>query len=295
LSQFFKQLSPMFWTTRSKFYFTNSGIFMGEGNAYLVDPGMSLDELESIARFLVEHGVTPKRLILTHCHWDHLLGPVHFPEVRITAQANYMRVLNSGRAGYVQRQVSQWETKYAVPRAKPFRVPVPDDTFHDVEMLTEGDIDLRLQHAPGHTDDLIVVYHSKHAILWASDMLSDIEIPFVHHSVDAYQNTLSMLAEWDVRILVPGHGNCTTEAKEIQSRISEDSVYLRELKDRIMLAVSEGKTLDETVELCNDMHFRNPDENAGPHLLNIENGYIEFGGKTDQEEIGWKQLGLESI
>lgn len=295
MDQFFSQLSPMLWSKQSKFYSTNSGIYIGEGSAYLVDPGMAPDELESIAQFLVEHQLTPRQLILTHSHWDHLLGPIRFPNVSIITQANYRRIFNDFRESYIRQRVSRWHTKYDVPLVNPFVVPTPDDTFTDMTILTDKRIELHLCYAPGHTDDLLVIYQPEYATLWASDMLSDIEIPFIWYSIDAYQNTLVTLSKWDIEILVPGHGSCATNSSEVQNRISEDLAYVKELRDRIITAINAGKTLNETLEFCTQMHYRNLDENADSHLLNVENGYIEFGGETDQEEIGWEQLRLDSI
>ena len=295
LAQNFNQLSPSLWTTQSKFYFTNSGVFISGENAYLVDPGMSLDELETIASFLVQHGVSPKLLVLTHSHWDHLLGPTYFSGIKTIAQANYMGVFSDVRQVYIQQRVSRWRTKYSVAFAPLFNVPLPTNTFDHTTVITDDNLELNLHHAPGHTDDLLVIYHSKYATLWASDMLSNIEIPLIGYSLDAYQNTLSMLSEWEIDILIPGHGDYVVGTKEITNRIFADSAYLSELKDRITTAISKGKTLDETTEICSDMYYRNPDENTDSHLLNIEKVYVELGGVSDQKEIGWEQLRLESI
>ena len=40
-----------------------------EGNAFLVDPGA---EAENIIGYLREHSVTPKMILLTHGHFDHI-------------------------------------------------------------------------------------------------------------------------------------------------------------------------------------------------------------------------------
>ena len=86
-------------------------------------------------------------------------------------------------------------------------------------------------------------------------MLTDTEVPFVGHSLDAFEQTLAFLATLDIRVLVPGHGHPATEATEIRTRIDEDRAYLAALRQCVTVAVATGKTLPETVAACADIPF----------------------------------------
>jgi glyoxylase-like metal-dependent hydrolase (beta-lactamase superfamily II) len=276
--------------SQSRLYFTNSGLFLSGGEACLIDPGLFPEELEAIAHFLAEQGAKPRAIVLTHSHWDHLLGPERFPGVRVITQANFLKETSAGRAEDLLWQVGEWEEEYGLEREKPFVIPQPSRTFKRRLTLELGELRLQLVHAPGHAADHLVIYEPGSRTLWAGDMLSDLEIPFVSQSLEAYEKTLEMLATWEVRILVPGHGHPTASAEEIQSRLAEDRAYLAELRERVSQAVAQGLNVGETVRLCAEMAFRHREENLGPHRLNIESVYLELGGKADRTRVGWNRL-----
>jgi glyoxylase-like metal-dependent hydrolase (beta-lactamase superfamily II) len=280
------QLTAHLWVAQSSVFVTNSGLFLSQGQAGLIDPGILPQEIAAIARFLAEQGARPTALVITHSHWDHILGPEHFPGVHTVAQESYRAEVSQG-AGFIQQQIAQWETESQVERTRPFVIPTPDETFAGTTTLAVGDQVLHLTHAPGHAADELVVYHAASAALWAGDMLSDLEIPFVSHSLAAYEHTLAMLAGWEVRVLVPGHGNATTSAAEIAGRVAADRAYLADLRGRVERALGEGQTVEETVAGCSGMRFRHPEGNAGPHRLNVESAYIELGGQADPTRVGW--------
>ncbi len=282
------QLTPHLWCVQSSVFVTNSGLFLSQGQAGLIDPGVLPQEIAAIARFLAEREARPATLIITHSHWDHVLGPEHFPGVRILAQAGYdAEVQRAG--GLIQQEIARHEAEHRIGRTRPFVIPSPDATFAEKMETRVGDQVLRLVHAPGHAADELVVYHPDGATLWAGDMLSDLEIPFVSHSLAAYERTLTMLAGWEIRVLVPGHGHPTTSVQEIRSRLKEDRAYLAELHGHVARAVGEGKTVEEAVAACAHISFRHPEGNAGPHRLNVESAYLELGGPGDAQKIGWGQ------
>lgn len=282
------QLSPVLWVAQSQFYHTNAGIWLGGDRAVLVDPCMSPDEIEAIAGWVTAHGAPSTTILLTHGHWDHLLGAERWPQARVVAQAAYLPTLDEDRRLHVQNQVARWAESCGIQRRAPFSIPGPDETFEDVLDLQAGDLNLRLVHAPGHAPDLFVVYEPATATLWASDMLSDLEIPFVMHNLEAYCRTLEMISTWEIRVLVPGHGSYTMNAAEIRRRINEDTDYVHELRDRVSAACSAGKALQEAVDSCAAMSIRCPEDNADGHRLNVESAFLELGGLlADAGPVGW--------
>ncbi|HQF00193.1 MAG TPA: MBL fold metallo-hydrolase, partial [Anaerolineae bacterium] len=254
----FQQLTPSLWVTQSPLFATNSGIFMEARQACLIDPGITPEEIRGIARFVLEQGATVQALILTHSHWDHLLGPEHFPGAKIITQLEYKNsVAQRGEA--ILQQVSRWETQANILRSQPFTLPRPTLAFESRLYLMGGDHTLQLLPAPGHAADQLVIYEATTGMLWAADMLSDVEIPFVSHSLSAYEETLARLATLDVQVLIPGHGTPTTIPAEIQARFDADRSYLKALRERVRAAIADGKTLAETVALCADIPFHHPE------------------------------------
>lgn len=281
-------ISPDLWVAQSDYWSTNSGIFLSDGRAVLIDPAVSVDEIDGIARFVAGQGAAPEWLVLTHSHGDHVLGPERFPGVHTIAQARYLDMAARDR-DRIAAGIAAWEAEVGRTRQTTFSVPLPDETFEVERTLNAGRLALRLIHVPGHAADQLAVYEPERGCLWASDILSDLEIPFVSDNLAAYERTLAKLAGYDVRLLVPGHGRATSDGAEIRSRLADDRAYLAELRDRVSGAVASGKSVAEAVSDCASMRFRHPAENARPHRLNVESVFIELGGQADRRQVGWEE------
>lgn len=282
--------TPHLWVGQSEYFFTNSGVFLSAGQAVLVDPCMRPEEIDRIGQFVAEQGAEPRWLVLTHSHWDHVLGPERLPGIRRVAHARYPEVVARDAAG-IEGEIARWEASFGRHRGpdEAFRVPLPDETCEHERVLSAGRLRLKLIHVPGHAPDQLAVYEPEQACLWASDILSDVEIPMVSDSLAAYERTLERLSTYEVRVLVPGHGHPTTDAGEIWARWEDDRDYLSELRGRVSAAVQAGRTVDEAVAACASMRYRHPDENAQTHQLNVESTYLELGGQADPRRVGYRQ------
>jgi hydroxyacylglutathione hydrolase len=259
------QLTPHLWVSHSEHMSgANSGVFLSEGQACLIDPGYFPLEIEAIARFVAERETAPQAILLTHFHYDHVLGPAHFPGVQILAQANYVAAVREYGGG-IQRSVAAYAKV-----EPPFVIPQPDVTYEETMTLTVGDMALHLTHAPGHAPDMSVVCHPESATLWAADMLSNFDVPGVIDDLSAYERTLDTIASWEIRVLIPGHGQPTTDSDEIRTRLSQDMAYLAELRERVRQAIAHGKTAEETITACADMHWRGAEcANTWSHTKNV--------------------------
>ena len=284
----FTQLVPGLWVAQSRSMHLNTGVFLSRGGAVLVDPALYPEELEDIRRFLDERGAAPTTIVLTHWHWDHILGPERFPGVRVLAHEGYVSWVREHAADLV-KPIADWESKTGVVRESPFVLPMPDVTVGAGGALQVGDISLKLLHVPGHSHDQLALYDPATRALWASDILSDLEIPFVSDNLAAYERTLDMLSGVDIQALVPGHGEPTTDPAEARRRLDEDRAYLAEMRARVARALADGLDMDATVLACEDVPYRNRDFNEFSHRLNVESIYMELGGVGDPAKEGWSQ------
>jgi hypothetical protein len=114
-----------------------------------------------------------------------------------------------------------------------------------------------------------------------------VEIPFVSHSLIAYQATLEALAAREIEMLIPGHGRATADPFEIRARLDFDRTYLAELRARLEAAIRAGQPPAEAVAACTNMLIRHPTVNAEPHRMNIESAYVELGGPGEWWDVGW--------
>jgi hydroxyacylglutathione hydrolase len=252
--------------SQSRIYQTNAGVFVREGEAYAVDPSVFPDEIDALAQHIAALGARLRGIILTHSHWDHILGPERMPDGPVIAHES------TAEHTEVSRLVEQRLAANGAPRDTPFVPPQINVMVGERLMLPFPKGSLRLYHAPGHCADQLVVYESFERTLWAADMLSDIEIPFAD-DVQAYRQTLERIMTLDIAVLIPGHGAPTSDSAEIKHRITSDHTYLVDLESAVTEQVRLGATLEQTRQMLGELTLRNSEANAREHLHNIETAY----------------------
>ena len=290
MSETIKQITPNLWVQQSEYFATNSGIFMSDGEACLIDPNMNPDEIKAIANFINSQNVALKSIILTHDHWDHVLGPAHFPNVKVIAHTNYLQE-GPEQIKHIQEQILDWQKRYDLKPTPNFDIPMPDEKVEDGHTLNIGSETLEFVHVAGHAPDQIAIFHKASGTFWAADTLSNIEIPFVSHNLASYENTLAKVSKLDIKVLIPGHGEVTKEPTEIKTRITEDIAYLTELREKVSGIVDCGGAVEDCIDTCLNMVFKNPEANKDEHRMNVESAFLELGGKADarttDRKLGW--------
>lgn len=283
------QLTPHLWVMQCRAMAYNTGVILNADHACLIDPGLYPDELATLAHFVQAQGAMVGTIVLTHSHWDHILGVQDFPTAEVLTQAQYLTLVRQYETELLH-EVQHWYAQTSPVRAHLFRIPLPARTFEQTMSLTVGTLTWQLLHMPGHAADQCMLYHADTGTLWAADMLSDEEIPFVSDRLSAYEQSLQQVAALPVYALVPGHGTATTDPGDIQARLAADRAYLTNLHTTVDQAIRAGKTLAATVAACASITYRSPAANALPHRLNVEQVYVELGGKTDGSPVGWQPM-----
>ena len=289
MSLHFEALTAHLWAAKCRGYAMNTGILHDAAHAALIDPALLPDEVEDIAAFCEGKHVRVETVVITHHHWDHVLGAARFPGAHIVTHQAYAEQ-SALDLEHTRRSIQSYYQAEGVASPVPFDPPMPDQTVDRIIGLMVGDMRVQLFHTPGHARDHLSVYDADSAFLWAGDLLSDLEIPFVSDRLDAFERTLGMFAAMQVDLLVPGHGNLTRDRAEIRRRIGADRWYLSELRKRIEAVVLAGGTAQAAVVACADMVFRNPVENAESHVMNVEQVFLECGGSAPSNALlGWSR------
>lgn len=271
----FQKITPSLYVGQSRLYGMNCGVFVSQNQACLIDPCLFPDEIQAMQQLINEKQIEVQSLILTHSHWDHLFGPQYFPAVETIAHALYVHEIEEDGA-HIYERVVQWQTENQVAFERPFELPQPDKLVGHDEWIKVADLDLNILHAPGHAADQIIVYQPESKTLWAADLLSDIEIPFIFDSLTAYERTIKMLADLEILTLIPGHGSPTQDTEEIANRFMEDRFYLTEIHGRVEEAIKRGDSAEQAVVDCGSMRFKRPEENRAPHERNVRFVYKEL-------------------
>ena len=209
---------------------TSSLLLAKEGEAVLVDPCISTEEVGRIAARVDELGVTVVAVLATHADWDHVCGFAAFPEAEaVLGEASAARV----ESGKPWERIQEAAAEYAleVPGAPRVDRRLEVGRAHAVGPFTVETIPL-----PGHTRDGVGYRIRELDLLAVGDHLSAIEFPFVT-SPAAYRTTLAGLVDLlrrdpPARVVV-GHGKEHTadEAREIADA---DLDYLWRLHDAVL-------------------------------------------------------------
>ncbi|MFF3064310.1 MBL fold metallo-hydrolase [Oerskovia sp. NPDC057915] len=250
-----------------------------DGRALVVDPGITVAEVESLAAAIEHRGWRVTAGFSTHPHWDHVLWSRSLGDVPRWACPTAVRAQERSLAEdlvKVEREAPGHDLTLfghltPVPPAETDRstgaghadgrhLPWPDGPGR----ATPSGAAAVPGVATGAAEPLVlVVEHQAHApghgalvlpgagVIVVGDMLSDIEVPLLDlespDPVGAYRAGLDVLeravSEHGVHTLVPGHGHVATGSDAIWERFGADRAYLDVLEAEASGDATQGATL----------------------------------------------------
>ena len=223
------EVAPGILVRQSSFALTNTTVITGgRGQALVVDPGVTVEELADLSRSMAVRGLRVAVGFSTHPHWDHVLWCGDLGAVPRYAASRAVRIAQEERPGMVEM----------LERSAPGHDLA---LFGDLTPLPAGSAAIPWDgpmagaithhgHAPGHT----ALFLPDAGILLAGDMLSDVEVPLLDlvesDPLADYRRGLERLAAVEgVRVLIPGHGH-VGDAGEFRRRVDADVRYLDDLE-----------------------------------------------------------------
>jgi hydroxyacylglutathione hydrolase len=213
----------------SALFETASLLLVADGEAVLVDPGISETEVAAIRDRADALGARVTHVLATHGDWDHVCGIAAFPEAAATmGPATAERVHASGAEG-----VAEAARRAGVTVAGPPRV---DAVLRVGAAHRIGPFTVETMALSGHTPDGVAYRVRALDLLIAGDHLSRIEFPFAS-SPAAYRATLAALIDLlrhdPPALVVPGHGPVLTAVEALE--VAEaDLAYLRALHAAVL-------------------------------------------------------------
>ncbi len=177
----------------------------------IIDPGCYFDaEKNALQNFIEKSGLTPKMLLNTHCHLDHVFGNKFVSETYgLTLQLHE-----------IEKQVLAFAPTSGLMYNMPF-----DNYAGDYILLKEGDTvllgsdELRVIEAPGHSPGHICFYCAKQNFIIAGDVLFQrsigrTDLPGGNHETLLKNIREKLFVLPDETVVYSGHGDSTTIGEE---------------------------------------------------------------------------------
>jgi len=221
---------------QSALFQTNSTVVSTDDCIIIVDPTWLPHEINEIKEFVESiKNERPIYLYFTHGDFDHIIGYYAFPNAKTIGSENlhYHPEKDSKLS-----KIRQFYNDNYINHAQPIQFPKIDLIIsEDGQEIKIGQTTLRFYHSPGHTKDGLFLYIENLGIWVTGDYLSDFELPIVFDSVKSYYNTLDkaddLINKFEFSLLVPGHGQVSSNKEEIATRIELGRSYLKRLQKAV--------------------------------------------------------------
>lgn len=200
-------------------YGTNCYLYSPDNSGlWIIDPGAEGFSVVQKARALA---IPVKGILLTHSHWDHIMGlpSVHeaWPEASILIHREEQSALGAEGGRRQAEMVSYFDPAFLEKYGKAFgTLPEATGTFTDGDMV--ADSTLRVIHTPGHSPGSVCLYNAVENILFSGDTLfygsiGRSDLPGGNGQI--LQESLEKLSGLPPQTKVfPGHGSSTTILQE---------------------------------------------------------------------------------
>jgi cyclase len=219
----------------------NVTAIVDNASTLLIDSGIDSRVTELSDAVFKTTGRAVTRLVNTHWHFDHTGGNVYFGSEGVTliAQENVKK-----------RMASVQDVPFTGIRDGHYpSQALPAVTYSSSTALQQGSQQLTLvNYGPSHTDGDTVVYISPANVAVVGDIFSNHVYPIIDlvsgGSIDGMIQSLNqILAKTDEQTkIVPGHGPITNRAA-----LQDYRDMLVQVRQRIKVLISAGKTIDEVV------------------------------------------------
>jgi hydroxyacylglutathione hydrolase len=190
----------------------NTYIIKGEGNAcIIIDCGCyDRSEENKLKSFLTSHQLTPKLLLNTHCHLDHIFGN------GFILREYGLKSRSDARDLYNLREAPEHAALFGLSMQTP---PDPAEPLNDGEKILLDEMECEVLFVPGHSSGGVAFYFASEGVVFTGDALfagsigrTDLKGGDMETILNSIRTRLFTLP--DDTVVYPGHGKETTIGHE---------------------------------------------------------------------------------
>lgn len=188
-------------------YGTNCYVFLHEGQAWIIDPG--LGAYEQVKEICSEHQVTPVAVLLTHGHIDHTRNAGEIAQhwgVPVFLHHADVPMLTDPGLGVLPPSVQLFGAADMIPIATVKKL-------HDGDHVQIGEYQFQVIHLPGHSPGSAVFASAELKLMFSGDVLFQGSVgrtDLPGSDPEAMTSSLRKLAGMPADFAVlPGHGPAT--------------------------------------------------------------------------------------
>jgi len=170
-------------------------------------------EFRKLTDLIDEKNLTPVLLLNTHCHLDHVFGN------RFILARYHLSTFCSREEDKNRRNAEQVAAIFGLTMPTP---PEPAAFLTDGQVISFGDIELRVSQVPGHSKGSLAFYSEKDEVVFTGDALfagsigrTDLPGGDYETLINSIRNKLFVLPP--ETIVYPGHGEPTTIEREMRT------------------------------------------------------------------------------
>ncbi|NNC83095.1 MAG: MBL fold metallo-hydrolase [Flavobacteriales bacterium] len=193
----------------------NTLLMVGQkGSCIIIDPGMmDAQEMDHLEHTIQNEGATPLRLLLTHCHIDHVLG------IKAVYDRYGLEPECHAEGLPLLEACPQIAKMYAIPYTEG---PMPTNYLADSGTLELDGEEVEWRYVPGHAPGHVVFIHHPSKQVIGGDTLfqSSIgrtDLPGGDHELLLRKIREELFSLDDEYVVWPGHGPRTTIGVEKRS------------------------------------------------------------------------------
>ena len=192
------------------------------GECAIIDPGCYKDsEKDRIIKFIGENNLTPKMILQTHGHFDHVMGNSFVAE-------------RWGIPTYITAEdIPQMRRARSYSAFYGYEFDEPSDNIVEIkdgDVIKVGKMELKVLASPGHTPGGVMFYNEKDKYVFVGDTIFKGSVgrsDLPGGDYDALMNSIKvniLPMPTDV-VIYPGHGPVTDVAEELMKNPFLEPLY----------------------------------------------------------------------